>query len=84
MMPPIKPGAVVSKFHGPVIETGRLRPGWASDNALRCATIAMPVVLAASLCRAHAATFGFGPSPAISIWHAPLIAHVKGTSGSKP
>lgn len=63
------------------------------DIALRGATIAMLLVLAASLVRdfgkraagrlavafalgsaAHAATFGFGAPPSVSIWHAPLIA----------
>jgi len=35
MMPPLKPGAVLGQFHGPVIETGRLilRPWRASDIA---------------------------------------------------
>jgi len=63
------------------------------DIALRAASIALLVVLAASLFRdvrqsaagrlaiafalgsaAHAATAGIGAAPAISAWHAPLIA----------
>ncbi len=63
------------------------------DLALRAATVALLVVLAASLFRdvrhsvagqlaiafalgsaAHAATVGIGAAPAISAWHAPLIA----------
>jgi AraC-like DNA-binding protein len=65
----------------------------ALDIALRAASIAVLLVLAASLVRdaryalsgrlavafalgsaAHAATAGFGPASAISVWHAPLIA----------
>src|ERR1700754_3280515 len=67
------------------------------DIALRAASIALLLVLAASLLRdvrqsvagrlaiafalgsaAHAATVGIGVAPAISIWHAPLIAFSTG------
>ncbi|WP_024516408.1 GNAT family N-acetyltransferase [Bradyrhizobium sp. Tv2a-2] len=44
MMPPVKPGAVFGKFHGPVIETERLslRPWRASDVALNTRMLSDP------------------------------------------
>jgi RimJ/RimL family protein N-acetyltransferase len=44
MMPPVKPGAVLGKFHGPVIETERLilRPWRASDIAANTRMLSDP------------------------------------------